>query len=129
MNNRNVRVCDIAPVRASAEGVPGCRVEFLAYRILYQAVHAKHGEILQLLNTLKRVTREVGLTPVLMLRAAAAAVLAAVGAVDAELVEVLLPLLCLANSGGLCPWSQRWLAVATLLLPLLLPRCYRCSFG
>lgn len=42
-----------------AEGVPGCRTEFLAYRILYQAVHAKHGEILQLLNTLKRVTPEV----------------------------------------------------------------------
>ncbi|GAB4818303.1 hypothetical protein N2152v2_005349 [Parachlorella kessleri] len=40
------------------EGVPGCRSEFLAYRIVYQAVHAKHGEILQLLNTLKRVSEE-----------------------------------------------------------------------
>lgn len=43
----------------AAEGVRGCRLEFLAYRILYQAVHAKHGEILQLLNTLKRVSQEV----------------------------------------------------------------------
>ena len=44
---------------AAAEGVPGCAPEFLAYRLIYQAVHAKHGEILQLLNTLKKVTKEV----------------------------------------------------------------------
>jgi hypothetical protein len=31
----------------------------LAYRILYQSVHAKHGEMLQLLNTLKKITPEV----------------------------------------------------------------------
>lgn len=43
----------------ASEGVPGSRIEFLAYRIIYQAVHAKHGEILQLLNTLKKVKREV----------------------------------------------------------------------
>ena len=42
-----------------AEGVGGARLEFLAYRIIYQAVHAGHGEILQLLNTLKKVKPEV----------------------------------------------------------------------
>jgi hypothetical protein len=39
--------------------VAGARLEFLAYRIIYQAVHAGHGEILQLLNTLKKVKPEV----------------------------------------------------------------------
>jgi hypothetical protein len=39
--------------------VGGARLEFLAYRIIYQAVHAGHGEILQLLNTLKKVKPEV----------------------------------------------------------------------
>ena len=32
--------------------------EFLTYRILYQAVHARHGEGLQLLNTLKSVPKD-----------------------------------------------------------------------
>lgn len=35
--------------------MPGSTLEFLAYRIIYQAVHARHGEMLQLLNTLKKV--------------------------------------------------------------------------
>ncbi len=42
-----------------SEGLPGSTLEFLAYRIIYQAVHARHGEILQLLNTLKKVKLEV----------------------------------------------------------------------
>jgi SAC3 family protein LENG8/THP3 len=52
-----------------AEGVGGSssagvvreeRAEFLAYRILYQAVHAEHGETVQLLNTLRGVGPKVG---------------------------------------------------------------------
>ena len=58
---------------AAAEGVPGCAPEFLAYRLIYQAVHAKHGEILQLLNTLKKVTKEVWVA--CLLRCCSAAVL------------------------------------------------------
>lgn len=52
------RSCARLPSR-TAEGAPGCRCEMLAYRILYQSVHAKHGEMLQLLNTLKKITPEV----------------------------------------------------------------------
>jgi len=41
-----------------ADGVAspgGAEMEFLAYRILYQAVHAKHGETLALLKTIRRI--------------------------------------------------------------------------
>jgi len=41
-----------------AEGIKSeghCEAEFLACRILYQTVHARHGEQLQLLHTLKKV--------------------------------------------------------------------------
>ena len=36
------------------EGLPGCHDEFLAYRILYQTAHARQGERLALLQTLRR---------------------------------------------------------------------------
>lgn len=36
-----------------AEGVPGCRAEFTAYHMLYQTVHAKHGQNRALLTTWK----------------------------------------------------------------------------
>lgn len=59
------------------EGVHGSRSEFLSYRILYQAIHARHGEILQLLNTLKKVNQEEAAQPrvahALAVRAALAA--------------------------------------------------------
>jgi SAC3 family protein LENG8/THP3 len=41
-----------------SEGVKSegnCEAEFLACRVLYQTVHARHGEQLQLLNTLRKV--------------------------------------------------------------------------
>lgn len=42
------------------QGVPGCRHEFLAYRLLYQTVHAKHGgQGTALLSTLQGLTKEV----------------------------------------------------------------------
>lgn len=63
-----------------AEGVKsagGCEPEFLAYRILYQAVHARHGEMLALLNTLRKVKAEDAALPevhhALKVRAALAA--------------------------------------------------------
>ncbi|KAK9810088.1 hypothetical protein WJX72_004591 [[Myrmecia] bisecta] len=46
-----------------ADGVSGCKEEFLAYRILYQTVHAKHGESASLLSTLRLVTDEVAQHP------------------------------------------------------------------
>ncbi len=42
-----------------ADGIPGCREEFLAYRIIYQTVHAKAGEASALANTLRLITPEV----------------------------------------------------------------------
>ncbi|KAK9833986.1 hypothetical protein WJX81_000870 [Elliptochloris bilobata] len=36
------------------EGLPGCHDEFLAYRILYQTAHARQGERLALLQTLRK---------------------------------------------------------------------------
>lgn len=51
-----------------AEGVKSeghCEAEFLACRILYQTVHARHGEHLQLLHTLRKVgPREAGIPEV-----------------------------------------------------------------
>jgi hypothetical protein len=55
----NGYACVRFPRPFHAEGVPGSRCEYLAYRLLYQSVHAKHGELLQLLNTLKKVTLQV----------------------------------------------------------------------
>lgn len=43
--------------------LPGCREEFLAYRILYQTAHAKQGESGALLHTLRSAVAMVGLGP------------------------------------------------------------------
>ncbi len=40
------------------EGVAGCRDEFLAYRLLYQSLHARRGEKVQLMRSLKQVTAQ-----------------------------------------------------------------------
>jgi hypothetical protein len=48
--------CQSQVAALHAEGAGGASAaEFLAYRVLYQAVHARRGEALQLLNTLRRV--------------------------------------------------------------------------
>ena len=46
-----------------AEGLPGSRAEFLAYRLLYQAVHAAQGELVALVSALKLASSEVGRPP------------------------------------------------------------------
>lgn len=40
------------------QGVPGCRSEFLAYRILYQVFHIKKGEAILLNKTLRSLTNK-----------------------------------------------------------------------
>ena len=40
-------------------GIEGSRAEFLAYRILYQAVHASKGQKIALLSCLQSITPEV----------------------------------------------------------------------
>ena len=42
-----------------ADGVSGCKAEFTAYRILYQTAHARAGNSVALLNTLRAVPPEV----------------------------------------------------------------------
>ena len=42
-----------------AEGLPGSRSEFLAYRLLYQSVHAAQGELVALVSALKLASSEV----------------------------------------------------------------------
>ena len=44
-----------------ASGIPGSKAEFLAYRILYQAVHAGKGGRVALLTCLQAVQPEVSL--------------------------------------------------------------------
>jgi hypothetical protein len=39
------------------EGILGCQQEFLAYRILYQTVHSKHGEASSLLKTMRNAAK------------------------------------------------------------------------
>ena len=41
-------------------GVRGCEQEFLAYRLLYQSAHSKHGEATALLATLQAALSQVG---------------------------------------------------------------------
>ena len=69
----------LEPLYAEGGGAEGgAQREFLAYRVLYQAVHARHGEVLQLLNTLRRVGQggadaaHPAVTHALAVRAAAA---------------------------------------------------------
>lgn len=40
-------------------GVSGATHEFLAYRLLYQTVHARHGQGAALLSTLQELTKQV----------------------------------------------------------------------
>ncbi len=41
------------------EGVPGCRPEFLAYRLLYQTVHAASGEAVALAAAMRLAVTQV----------------------------------------------------------------------
>jgi len=41
------------------EGVPGCRAEFLAYRLLYQTVHAASGEAVALAAAMRLAITQV----------------------------------------------------------------------
>ena len=51
--------CQTQLIAFYADGLPGCREEFLAYRILYQTVHVGQGEGAALLGTLQAVSPEV----------------------------------------------------------------------
>ncbi|KAL6769767.1 hypothetical protein ACKKBG_A32260 [Auxenochlorella protothecoides x Auxenochlorella symbiontica] len=70
-----------APARADGTATPiptpAHRPEFLAYRILYQAVHARHGEGLALLRTLGTLRPEDAAAPAVRHALAARAALAA----------------------------------------------------
>ena len=44
------------------QGIPGCRSEFLAYRILYQVLHINKGEAVLMNKTIRSLTADVSTT-------------------------------------------------------------------